>query len=108
MSQEFLDALTAALPDPVFLGDDIPPRFRADWSGLSPVMPLALVRPRDTAGVSRALSLCNEHRVSVVPQGGMTGLAGGARPIAGGIALSYRRRSHVPDSTHRGALRHHL
>ena len=97
MSQEFLDALTAALPDAIFLGDGIPARFRADWSGLSPVMPLALVRPRDTAGVARALSLCNEHRVSVVPQGGMTGLAGGARPIAGGVALSLDRMTGIEE-----------
>ena len=27
----------------------------------------------------------------MVPQGGLTGLAGGARPVAGGIALSLER-----------------
>lgn len=97
MSEDFLHALKAALPQAVFVGADIPARFRADWSGLAPVQPLALVRPRDTAEVSHALSLCNRYRVSVVPQGGLTGLAGGAHPIAGGVALSLDRMKGIEE-----------
>jgi FAD/FMN-containing dehydrogenase len=42
----------------------------------------ALVRPADTAGVSRVLQWCNEHGVGVVTHGGLTGLVhgGDARP----------------------------
>lgn len=97
MSDDFLHALTAALPGAVFIGDAIPARYRADWSGLAPVTPLALVRPLDTAGVARTLSLCNLHRVPVVAQGGLTGLAGGAHPIAGGVALSLDRMSGIEE-----------
>ena len=37
---------------------------------------LALTYPRDTAQVSRILRYCNERRIAVQPQGGMTGLSG--------------------------------
>jgi FAD/FMN-containing dehydrogenase len=38
----------------------------------------ALVRPRDTEGVAALVRFCAERGVSLVPQGGRTGLAGGA------------------------------
>ncbi|MBN9411832.1 MAG: FAD-binding oxidoreductase [Burkholderiales bacterium] len=96
MSSEFLDALTAALgPDGVLTGDAIAPRHLTDWSGHAPVQPLALVRPASTAEVSAALALCHAHCVAVVPQGGLTGLAGGAVPVAGAIALSLERMNAI-------------
>jgi FAD/FMN-containing dehydrogenase len=47
--------------------------------------------------VSAALRICNEARQPVVPQGGMTGLAGGATPRAGDIALSLERMAGVEE-----------
>ena len=88
----FLAALAQAVgADGVQTGDAIPPRHRTDWSGAAPVQPLALVRPRSTEQVSAVLALCTAHRVPVVPQGGLTGLAGAAVPCAQGIALSLDR-----------------
>ncbi|MBP7565331.1 MAG: FAD-binding oxidoreductase [Burkholderiaceae bacterium] len=96
MSCEFLDALTDALgPGSVLTGDSIAPRHLADWGGHAPVQPLALVRPASTAEVSSVLALCQAHRVPVVPQGGLTGLAGGAVPVAGAIALSLERMNAI-------------
>ncbi len=88
----FLAALAQAVgADGVQAGDAIPARHRTDWSGAAPVQPLALVRPRSTEQVSAVLALCTAHRVPVVPQGGLTGLAGAAVPCAQGIALSLDR-----------------
>src|SRR5262249_48692507 len=42
---------------------------------------LAMTFPRSTAQVSAILAYCNEHRIAVQPQGGMTGLSGGAVPV---------------------------
>lgn len=53
--------------------------------------PLAVVLPRGTEEVSAVLRLCHAHGVAVVPQGGLTGLAGGATPVAGCVALSLSR-----------------
>lgn len=88
----FLVALRAALgDDAVAVGEAIPERHLTDWSGVPAVRPLALLRPRSTQQVSAALQLCSQHRVPVVPQGGMTGLAGAAQPLAQGVALSLDR-----------------
>lgn len=87
-----LSALRAALgEDAVATGEAIPAHRLTDWSGVPPVRPLALLRPRSTEQVSAALQLCTQHRVPVVPQGGMTGLAGAAQPLAHGVALSLDR-----------------
>ncbi|KXF77017.1 hypothetical protein ATN84_13610 [Paramesorhizobium deserti] len=47
-----------------------------------------MVIPKSTAEVAGVLCLCNEHGIAVVPQGGRTGLAGGATSTAGEIILS--------------------
>ena len=90
--QEFLQALRQTLgAEAVLSGDAVPARYHTDWSGTPPVAPLALVRPRSTEDVSATLRLCHQHRVPVVPQGGLTGLAGAAVPSADCVALSLER-----------------
>jgi FAD/FMN-containing dehydrogenase len=91
-----LDATIAALRealgnDRVRVGEAIGQRSMTDWTGHAPARPAALVLPRSTEEVSRALAICNEARQSVVPQGGMTGLAGGAIARAADIAISLER-----------------
>ncbi len=78
-------------PDRVRTGDAIPARNRQDAYGAPPTVPRALLLPRDTADVSRALSLCHAAGAPVVVQGGMTGLTQGAHPQPGEIALSLER-----------------
>lgn len=55
----------------------------------------ALVLPRNTEQVSKALKYCNDHAIPVVPQGGMTGLAGGAVPIGPCVCISMERLRQV-------------
>ena len=87
-----IDALRTCLGTAAVLtGDGIPERNTNDWSPQPPGQPLAVVRPADPAGVAAAMRICHEHGLAVVPQGGLTGLCGGARPIAGAIALSLER-----------------
>ncbi len=78
-------------PETVSAGQDIPERNRNDWSGLAPTQPLAVLRPRSTEEVATALRICNQHKQPVVPQGGLTGLCGGARAADNEIALSVER-----------------
>lgn len=93
-----VDALAEALgADRVRTGADVPQRARADASGLAPTVPLALVLPRSTEEVSRALAICHAHAQPVVTQGGMTGLAGGAHPFEAEVALSLERMSGVEE-----------
>jgi FAD/FMN-containing dehydrogenase len=94
----FVAALVAALgADAVLCDDAIDLRYQADWSGAAPVQPLALLRPASTGQVSQALRICHAYRVAVVPQGGMTGLAGGAVPIVGAVALSMDRMNAIDE-----------
>lgn len=92
MSAAFIDELRAALgPDAVRTGADIPVAHHTDWSGVPPIEPRALLLPADTGQVAQALRICHARRVPVVPQGGLTGLAGGAAPSPGCAALSLAR-----------------
>jgi len=84
-----VEALRQALGEGAVLGDGATMmRHRSDKSGTGTILPRAVVRPRSTADVSTALRICNGRGATVVPQGGMTGLAGGANPRGGDIALS--------------------
>jgi FAD/FMN-containing dehydrogenase len=59
--------------------------------GRTDVGVLALVFPRNTEQVSKTLRYCNERGIAVQPQGGLTGLAGGAVPVGRCVVLSLER-----------------
>lgn len=54
-----------------------------------------LIRPASTTEVADVLALCNEHRLAVVPQGGRTGISGGAVTRPGEIILSLERMNRI-------------
>ena len=92
-----IEALAAALGSQVRTGSDIPSRNHADASGLQPTQPLALILPQTTEDIAAALRICHQHRHPVVTQGGLTGLAGGAHPETGEIALSLERMNGIEE-----------
>lgn len=96
--QPLFARLAAQLPDGILLvGEAIPERFYRDWSSLPPVRPEAVALPRSTEQVALILAYCTQHKIPVVPQGGLTGLAGGARPISGSLAMNLSRMSAIED-----------
>lgn len=68
-----------------------------DWRGRYTGRALALASPATTAEVAALVRLCAAHGVPIVPQGGNSGMAGGATPDASGTAiiLSLRRMNAV-------------
>ncbi|WEX75648.1 FAD-binding oxidoreductase [Sinorhizobium numidicum] len=92
-----IDELTRSLGDAVLTGSRIAERHRSDASLTGRHLPKAVIRPRDVAEVAAALKICNDHRQSVVPQGGMTGLAGGANPGVRDIVISLERLSGIEE-----------
>lgn len=58
-----------------------------DWRGRYTGRALALASPATTAEVAALVRLCAAHGVPIVPQGGNSGMAGGATPDASGTAL---------------------
>jgi FAD/FMN-containing dehydrogenase len=73
-------------PANVLLGNDSTP-FLVDWRGRYKGSALAVVRPGGTDEVAAVVRLCSERRIPVVPQGGNTGLCGGATPDDSGRAV---------------------
>ncbi len=93
-----IDALRHALGDEVVAtGAALDGRRHADWSGAPGATPRALLRPRTTAELALAMRVCHAHGQSVVPQGGLTGLAGGACCAPDDVAVSLERMNAIEE-----------
>lgn len=57
--------------------------------------PDAVLFPLTAEDVRHAVTLCNYHRVPLIPRGRGTGTAGGSLPEVGGIALSMERMVNI-------------
>ncbi len=94
------DALRAIVGEKGLIEDEHGKQpFVTDWRGLLVGGAGAVVRPGSTEEVSKVVRLCHEHGVAIVPQGGNTGLMGGATPWPAhtGIVLSLGRMNRVLD-----------
>lgn len=89
--------LLSRLGDMVSTEPDVLDKHACDWTNVDRQRPLAVLRPRSVAEVSLAMKTCHELGLGVVPQGGLTGLAGGATPRAGQIVLSLERLKGVEE-----------
>lgn len=98
------DAIGAAqvLTDP----HDTAP-FVTDWRRRYTGAACAVLRPGTTQEVAAIVKLANAHRIALVPQGGNTGLAGGATPDATGgqavVSLARMNRMRALD-THNNTI----
>jgi FAD/FMN-containing dehydrogenase len=80
---DFLTQARALLGDTHVLTTDLA-AYATDWRGKFTGAPLAVLRPADTAQVAGAVALCATHGLAIVPQGGNTGMCGGATPDGSG------------------------
>lgn len=91
---DLLTALRDAIGDEHVLTEeaDISP-YAADWRGAYRGTPLAVARPSSTDEVAAVVRLAHQAGVAIVPQGGNTGMCGGAIPSSDGsqIVLSLGR-----------------
>jgi FAD/FMN-containing dehydrogenase len=78
------------------LADDLEP-WLTDWRGRYSGAAIGLAAPASTDEVSALVKLCAEHSIPIVPQGGNSGMAGGATPDKSGTAilLSLRRMNRI-------------
>ncbi len=88
VSDRVLDSLRSALgPNGVLTArDDVAP-YLVDWRGAHRGDARAVLRPAGTEEVSALVRLCHDAGVALVPQGGNTGLCGGAVPDSSGEQL---------------------
>lgn len=73
--------------------------FEQDWRKRYRGRALAVVRPGSSAEVAQVVKHCLEHKVSLVPQGGNTGLVGGSVPNESGqqVLLNLGRLNCIRD-----------
>ena len=95
---ELRNALVAALGHGIVTEDaDLLAAQSGDWSETPKQAPGCLVLPRTPQQVATALQICARHGQPVVIQGGLTGLAGGATPVQGEVALSLARLNRIEE-----------
>jgi FAD/FMN-containing dehydrogenase len=95
MSDSLLSDIRALVGDAGLLtGDAVSGRSAGIWS-TAPLEALALVRPATTDEVAGVLRLCHAAGQSVIPVGGMTGLAGAHTSGAGDLLLSTERMKRI-------------
>lgn len=92
-----LDGLAADLPaDAIVTDPALVENYRYDWArDPNAGIPLAVVRPRNTAEVQTTIRWAAAHRIPVVPRGAGSGLSGGSSAVTGGIVLSLDRMTAI-------------
>ena len=77
-------------------GDVISP-WLTDWRGRFTGVSPALLSPANTQEVAAVVTLAAKHRISLVPQGGNSGMVAGATPDKSGtqLILSLRRMNNI-------------
>lgn len=93
-----LDGLRAIVGEKgLILDDQGKEPFVRDWRGTLLGTAAVVVRPGTTEEVSKVVKLCFDNGIAIVPQGGNTGLMGGATPwpTHSGIVLSLGRMNRV-------------
>ncbi|HYR24945.1 MAG TPA: FAD-binding oxidoreductase, partial [Aquabacterium sp.] len=98
--QALLTELRQALGEPAVRVPDASDPLEGhllDWRRRYRGQALAVVRPASTAEVAEVVRCCARHGISIVPQGGNTGLVGGSIPDDSGqqIVLSLTRLNRV-------------
>jgi FAD/FMN-containing dehydrogenase len=97
-SEAFLDRLAAVLGPKGYTADaETMAPWLTDWRGKYTGRAAAMLSPASTEEVAAVVSLCAKEQVALVPQGGNSGMVGGATPDTGGnqLLLSLRRMNQV-------------
>nr|WP_145547331.1 FAD-binding oxidoreductase [Variovorax boronicumulans] len=87
MDDAALDRLGAGFTGRLLTAADDMAPFLTDWRRKWTGRAVAVAQPDSAAGVAAVVRWCAEHGIAVVPQGGNTGLSGGATPDTSGRAL---------------------
>lgn len=68
-----------------------------DWTGRFRAEPPVVLRPRSVDEVAAVVCAAGVHGVALVPQGGNTGLVGGATPLDGEVVVDLRHLVAIDD-----------
>ncbi|MBC7918297.1 MAG: FAD-binding oxidoreductase [Rhodoferax sp.] len=92
-----LDSLRAIVGAPHVLSEGDLSAWEVDWRQRERGKALAVVRPANTEEVAAVVKACAQAGVSIVPQGGNTGMVVGSTPDASGtqVVLSLARMNRI-------------
>lgn len=99
----FLTQASALLgPRGLTVDADLIEPWLTDWRGRYTGRALAMASPASTREVAELVRLCAAQGVAIVPQGGNSGMSGGATPDAGGdqLLLTLRRLDRIERIDH--------
>jgi FAD/FMN-containing dehydrogenase len=91
-----IDALRDIVGQAYILTDeqDMAPRL-TDWRGRYHGKSLCIVRPANAAQAAQLVACCAHAGVALTPQGGNTGLCGGATPMNGEVLITLERLNQI-------------
>ena len=93
---EIVAGLLSILPDECVISSENERRaYETDALTAYRKLPLAVVLPRTTEGVSEVLKFCDREGVKVVPRGAGTSLSGGAIPQEDAIVLGVSKMNRI-------------
>ncbi len=98
--ESFRHAATELLGQRGFTSDpELVEPWLTDWRGRYTGKAVGMASPASTREVAMFVRLCAEHQVPIVPQGGNSGMSGGATPDESGasVVLSLRRMDAIRD-----------
>ena len=98
MMQALIEQFGAALGKQYVLTEDVDKApYLTDWRKRYTGKALAVLLPKTTEEVANIVKLCATHHVAIVPQGGNTGLCGGATPDDSGkqVILNLKRMNQI-------------
>lgn len=96
LPETLIPALSAALPQNSLVTDpDHLAALLREERGHFEGKALIAIAPASTQELAIAVQICAQHRVAIVPQGGNTGLVGGAVAGAGEVLVSLKRMAAI-------------
>ncbi len=96
------DLIAIAGRDSVIADEDGRRAYETDAFTAYRCMPLAVVLPVTTDGVSKVLKYCNANGIKVIPRGAGTSLCGGALPAEDAVVVGVSRMSKLLDVDYDG------
>ena len=94
MLQELLTQLGA---EKVLINNDVQVRFAHIWTMDQPLAAKAVILPRTTEDVSKALKICHAHNQSVVVHGGLTNLVGGTQTQGHEVVIALEKMNNIEE-----------
>lgn len=97
MPAGFVEDVTAVLGPRVIVDPQVTAGHGVDWTGRFRGPAPVVLRPMATGEVAEIVLSARHHGVALVPQGGNTGLVGGATPLDGEVVVDLRGLASIVD-----------